>query len=73
MLVRNLVKTKIGTRNQMNMQEAVEIKTSKSFCKTDIDMAVIQKEETVSLASQNSVCSNLGMQENVFNTPNLFR
>ena len=33
-------------RDQMNIQEAEEFKTSKFFCKTDFDMASIQKEES---------------------------
>ena len=42
---RDFVKTKTGMRDNMNIQEAEEFKTSKFFCKTDFDMAEIKKEE----------------------------
>lgn len=32
-------------RDQLNIQEAEEFKTSKFFCKTDFNMVTIQKEE----------------------------
>ena len=44
-VARDFVKTKTGMRDQMNIQEAEEFKTSKFFCKTDFDMVTIQKEE----------------------------
>lgn len=44
-VARDFVKTKTGMRDQLNIQEAEEFKTSKFFCKTDFDMATIQKEE----------------------------
>ena len=44
-VARDFIKTKTGMRDQMNIQEAEEFKTSKFFCKTDFDMAAIQKEE----------------------------
>lgn len=42
---RDFVKTKTGMRDNMNIQEAEEFKTSKFFCKTDFDMDEIKKEE----------------------------
>ena len=42
---RDFVKTKVGVRNWMNIQEAEGFKTSKFFCKTDFDMKEIDKEE----------------------------
>lgn len=42
---RDFVKTKTGMRDNMNIQEAEEFKTSKFFCKTDFDMEEIKKEE----------------------------
>ena len=45
-VARDFTKTKTGMRDQMNIQEAEEFKTSKFFCKTDFDMASIQKEES---------------------------
>ena len=45
-VARDFTKTKIGMRDQLNIQEAEEFKTSKFFCKTDFDMASIQKEES---------------------------
>lgn len=42
---RDFVKTKTGMRDNMNIQEAEEFKTSKFFCKTDFDMDKIKKEE----------------------------
>lgn len=42
---RDFVKTKVGVRNRMNIQEAEGFKTSKFFCKTDFDMKEIDKEE----------------------------
>lgn len=44
-VARDFVKTKVGVRDQMNIQEAEEFKTSKFFCKTDFDMKEIKKEE----------------------------
>lgn len=44
-VARDFVKTKVGMRDQMNIQEAEEFKTSKFFCKTDFDMKEIKKEE----------------------------
>ena len=45
-VARDFTKTKTGMRDQMNIQEAEEFKTLKFFCKTDFDMASIQKEES---------------------------
>lgn len=42
---RDFIKTKTGMRDNMNIQEAEEFKTSKFFCKTDFDMEEIKKEE----------------------------
>lgn len=42
---RDFIKTKTGMRDNMNIQEAEEFKTSKFFCKTDFDMDEIKKEE----------------------------
>ncbi|HIT90918.1 MAG TPA: type IV secretory system conjugative DNA transfer family protein, partial [Candidatus Merdenecus merdavium] len=42
---RDFVKTKTGLRDNMNIQESEEFKTSKFFCKTDFDMVEIKKEE----------------------------
>ena len=44
-VARDFTKTKIGMRDQLNIQEAEEFKTSKFFCKTDFNMVTIQKEE----------------------------
>ena len=41
----DFVKTKVGMRDQMNIQESEEFKTSKFYCKTDFDMKEIKKEE----------------------------
>ena len=43
---RDFVKTKTGFRDNMDIQESEEFKTSKFFCKTDFDMADIKKEES---------------------------
>ena len=44
-VARDFQKTKTGRDGSMNIQEAGEFKTSKFFCKTDLDMAEIKKEE----------------------------
>ena len=44
-VARDFVKTKVGMRDQMNIQESEEFKTSKFYCKTDFDMKEITKEE----------------------------
>lgn len=44
-VARDFVKTKVDMRNQMNIQESEEFKTSKFYCKTDFDMKEIKKEE----------------------------
>lgn len=44
-VARDFVKTKTGMRDNLNIQEAEEFKTSKFYCKTDFDMAEIAKEE----------------------------
>ena len=44
-VARDFQKTKTGRGSSMNIQEAGEFKTSKFFCKTDLDMAEIKKEE----------------------------
>lgn len=41
----DFVKTKTGMRDNINIQEVEEFKTSKFFCKTDFDMNEINKEE----------------------------
>jgi len=42
---RDFTVTKTGRGGSMNIQESEEFKTSKFYCKTDFDMAAIQKEE----------------------------
>ena len=44
-VARDFVKTKVGMRDQMNIQKSEEFQTSKFFCKTNFDMAEIAKEE----------------------------
>lgn len=44
-VARDFVKTKTGMRDNLNIQEAEEFKTSKFYCKTDFNMAEIAKEE----------------------------
>jgi hypothetical protein len=44
-LARDFQKTKTGRGGSMNIQEAEEFKTSKFFCKTNLDMEEIKKEE----------------------------
>ena len=44
-VARDFQKTKTGRGGSMNIQEAEEFKTSKFFCKTDLDIAAIKKEE----------------------------
>ena len=41
-VARDFVKTKVGMRDQMNIQESEEFKTSKFYCKTDFDMKEIK-------------------------------
>ena len=48
-VARDFVKTKTGFRDNMDIQEADEFKTSKFFCKTDFGMADIAKEEAAYL------------------------
>ena len=43
---RDFVKTRVGRRDSINIQESEEFKTSKFFCKTDFDMKEIVKEES---------------------------
>ena len=45
-VARDFVKTKTGMRDNLNIQEAEEFRTSKFYCKTDFDMAEIAKEES---------------------------
>ena len=45
-VARDFVKTKTGFRDNMDIQESEEFKTSKFFCKTDFDMEAIKKEES---------------------------
>jgi hypothetical protein len=42
---RDFIKTKTGHGDSMNIQESAEFQTSKFYCKSDFDMAEIQKEE----------------------------
>lgn len=42
---RDFIKTKTGARDQMNIQESEEFKTSKFYCKTDFDMKELDAEE----------------------------
>ena len=44
-VARDFQQTKTGRGGSMNIQEAEEFKTSKFFCKTDLDIAAIKKEE----------------------------
>ena len=44
-VARDYQKTKTGRGGSMNIQEAGEFKTSKFFCKTDLNMEEIKKEE----------------------------
>ena len=43
--MKHYLKTKTGMRDNLNIQEAEEFKTSKFYCKTDFDMTEIAKEE----------------------------
>lgn len=45
-VARDFIKTKTGMRDNLNIQEAEEFKTSKFYCKTDFDMDEISKEES---------------------------
>ncbi len=45
-VARDFVATKTGHGGSMNIQESEEFKTSKFYCKTDINMADIKKEES---------------------------
>ena len=45
-VARDFVKTKTGFRDNLDIQNANEFRTSKFFCKTDFDMAEIAKEES---------------------------
>ena len=42
----DFVQTKVGVGCSMNIQESEEFKTSKFFCKTDFNMAEIEKEKS---------------------------
>src|SRR5574344_555314 len=42
---RDFVKTKIGHKDSMNIQESAEFQTSKFYCKTDFNMKEIAEEE----------------------------
>lgn len=44
-VARDFQKTKTGRGGSMNIQEAEEFKTSKFFCKTNLDIDEIKKEE----------------------------
>ena len=44
-VARDFQQTKTGRGGSMNIQEAEEFKTSKFFCKTDLDIGAIKKEE----------------------------
>ena len=44
-VARDFQLTKTGRGGSMNIQEAEEFKTSKFFCKTDLDIGAIKKEE----------------------------
>ena len=44
-VARDFLTTKIGRGGSMNIQEAEEFKTSKFFCKTNLDIEAIKKEE----------------------------
>ena len=45
-VARDFIKTKTGMRDNLNIQDSEEFKTSKFYCKTDFDMAEISKEES---------------------------
>lgn len=72
-VARDFTKTKTGMRDQMNIQEAEEFKTSKFFCKTDFDMASIQKRNRNIYPCQNSIRSNPKMRESVSYMPISFK
>lgn len=72
-VARDFVKTKTGIRDQMNIQEAEEFKTSKFFSKTDFDMTAIQKEEAEYVPLPKFYTSNREMRESVSYMPISFK
>src|SRR5574344_27430 len=62
-VARDFQKTKTGRGGSMNIQEAEEFKTSKFFCKTNLDIEEIKKEEAQYEKCPINIFYDFGSQE----------